>query len=116
MHRVRCGHDESGVFTSRRFKDSDATQSTLAAIQQAIERLKPQGILSVVAYTGHCGGREEAECVREAFSRLPHDRFTIEQIPSSSDTNAPILYVARRYGVATSSQSPSLAPARDKTS
>jgi 16S rRNA C1402 N4-methylase RsmH len=38
--------------------------TTLAALASALELLAPGGLLSVVAYTGHPGGREEAEAVK----------------------------------------------------
>jgi predicted methyltransferase len=37
--------------------------STLAALQSAVEVLRPGGIVTVVLYTGHEGGPEEAEAV-----------------------------------------------------
>lgn len=41
-----------------------ASATTLAALQQALHLLAPGGLLSVMAYTGHPGGREEAEVVK----------------------------------------------------
>ena len=41
-----------------------AAITTLAALQQALLFLAPGGLLSVMAYTGHPGGREEAEAVK----------------------------------------------------
>jgi predicted methyltransferase len=39
------------------------TDSTLAAIRAALELLRPGSVLTVVAYTGHPGGSEEAAAV-----------------------------------------------------
>lgn len=44
--------------------------STLNALQQSVELLRPGGVLSVIAYTGHPGGLEEAERVAEFFAQL----------------------------------------------
>jgi 16S rRNA C1402 N4-methylase RsmH len=40
------------------------TETTLAALAASLKLLAPGGLLSVVAYTGHAGGREEAEAVK----------------------------------------------------
>jgi len=37
--------------------------STLAALEQALALLRPGGVLSILAYRGHPGGREEARAV-----------------------------------------------------
>ncbi|MFO8099554.1 MAG: class I SAM-dependent methyltransferase [Salinibacter sp.] len=38
--------------------------TTLAALPQAVEVIRPGGIITVVLYTGHAGGEEEAEAVQ----------------------------------------------------
>ncbi len=45
------------------------TSTTLAALNTAIEFLAPGGVLTVVVYPGHPGGREEAEAVRSWFQQ-----------------------------------------------
>lgn len=47
------------------------TDSTLAALEAAMELLKPKGALTVVVYPGHGGGDAEAEAVAEWAERLP---------------------------------------------
>jgi predicted methyltransferase len=39
------------------------TESTLTAIRAALRLLRPGGVLTVIAYPGHPGGREEAAAV-----------------------------------------------------
>jgi predicted methyltransferase len=46
------------------------TASTLTAILAALELLRPGGVLTVVAYTGHPGGAEEAEAVGQLLAPL----------------------------------------------
>lgn len=41
-----------------------ASESTLAALEQSLLLLAPGGRVSVLAYTGHPGGREEADSVK----------------------------------------------------
>jgi hypothetical protein len=39
------------------------SDSTLTALRQSLELLRPGGVLSILAYRGHPGGREEALAV-----------------------------------------------------
>lgn len=48
------------------------TECTLAALEQAAALIAPNGLLSVMCYPGHAGGKEEAEAVEALLSRLPH--------------------------------------------
>ena len=41
------------------------TESTLGAVEQSIELLRPGGMMTIVAYVGHSGGLEEAEAVEQ---------------------------------------------------
>ena len=47
------------------------TQTTLAALSQALDHLQPGGLVSLVLYSGHPGGDEEANAVRSHVERLP---------------------------------------------
>ncbi|KAF6564636.1 methyltransferase domain-containing protein [Paenibacillus sp. EKM202P] len=47
------------------------TDSTLVALEAALQLLRPRGILTAVLYPGHAGGREEAEAVLHWASSLP---------------------------------------------
>ncbi|MGG4221258.1 class I SAM-dependent methyltransferase [Paenibacillus jamilae] len=47
------------------------TDSTLVALEAALQLLRPRGILTAVLYPGHAGGREEAEAVLQWASALP---------------------------------------------
>jgi predicted methyltransferase len=49
------------------------TASTRAALDAAVEWLAPGGVLSVVVYPGHAGGREEAAAVHEWLTRRVSD-------------------------------------------
>lgn len=56
---------------------------TVTAITAAIKRLRPQGVLTVIAYVGHAGGLDEAVAVERLLRELPPDEFTI-QLPDAS--------------------------------
>lgn len=70
------------------------TQSadTLAALSGVLADLAPGGVISVVAYRGHCGGGQEAQAVLEWGAGLSGNLYTVQIIksPASSD-KAPLL-------------------------
>ena len=47
------------------------TETTLAALAQAIENIRVSGVVSIVVYPGHTGGAEEACAVEEYAASLP---------------------------------------------
>lgn len=54
--------------------------TTLAALQQSLEWLAPDGLLSVMVYTGHPGGEAETLAVRQWLQALPaHYRYVLAQ-------------------------------------
>lgn len=64
--------------------------TTLAALQVSLTLLAPGGVVSVLAYTGHPGGREEAELLKGWAEVLPRDLFDIVlTVPPSDQGNAP---------------------------
>lgn len=67
-----------------------APLTTLAALEQAREWLAPGGVISVLAYTGHPGGREEAETVKDWAHTLAPDYYKVQiTIPPSQSGTAP---------------------------
>lgn len=50
-------------------------ETTLAALEQSLDLLVPGGLILLVVYTGHPGGREEGRAVDSWASRLPSPRF-----------------------------------------
>lgn len=78
-----------------------ASSTTLAALQASISLLAPGGVISLLAYTGHPGGREEAELVKAWAAGLPQDLFAVSlAVPPSEQGNAPEWLVVRRLGKA----------------
>jgi len=57
-----------------------APASTLPALRQAFELLRPGGLLSVLAYRGHSGGQQEAVAVMELLQQQP-GRLVVEESP-----------------------------------
>jgi SAM-dependent methyltransferase len=57
---------------------SDCTttpETTIPALNAALRLLRPGGVVTVVVYTGHEGGPEEAEAVDAWAADLPQERF-----------------------------------------
>jgi predicted methyltransferase len=71
--------------------------STLKALDSALAQLATPGIISVLAYTGHAGGREEAEVVKEWAAELTEAdyRVTIE-IPERVRNSPPELILVEK--------------------
>lgn len=73
--------------------------TTLAALQSALSLLAPGGLISLLAYTGHPGGREEAELVKAWAGSLPQDLFSVSiTVPPSEGGSAPEWVVVQRLG------------------
>lgn len=54
--------------------------TTMTALQAALDWLDKGGLLTVVAYPGHEGGREEALALEQWMGALPVDRFEAQKI------------------------------------
>jgi predicted methyltransferase len=68
------------------------TPSTLAALQQSVQLLKPGGLLSVLAYRQHPGGAEESQAVQAFLEKS--GELSLEAHPSPG----PVLFIARKKG------------------
>ncbi|MET0025877.1 MAG: class I SAM-dependent methyltransferase [Sedimenticola sp.] len=72
------------------------TEETLPAIEQALDLLKPGGLLSIMAYPGHSGGREETDRVIDLICSLEMKVFSTSVTRSESE-NGPVLLMAIRH-------------------
>lgn len=54
--------------------------TTMTALQAALKWLDTDGLLTVVAYPGHDGGREEALALEQWMAALPVERFEAQKI------------------------------------
>lgn len=71
--------------------------TTLAALQAALALLGPGGVISLLAYTGHPGGRQEAELVKAWAAALPAELFRVTlEVPANGQGTAPEWLVIRR--------------------
>ncbi|XP_048330507.2 tRNA (mnm(5)s(2)U34)-methyltransferase, chloroplastic isoform X2 [Ziziphus jujuba] len=67
------------------------SQTTAEALTVAKEILMPGGLISLVVYVGHPGGREELETVEEFCWKLPVENWTCCKIQMLNRQLAPIL-------------------------
>ena len=67
-------------------------ETTSRAVDIASRLLAPRGIMTIVAYRGHAGGREEADTISKARDAMQQDGFEIELHTSPG----PWLYVIRK--------------------
>lgn len=59
--------------------------TTITALNGATELLKPGGYLSILAYPGHPGGREETEAVKAWANELANQQFEVSIHPPAHD-------------------------------
>ena len=73
-------------------------ESTIPAIQSAIELLRDGGILTVIAYVAHPGGRKEAIAVEEIMTSFvdANSASMLAWPETSMDSKSPRLYAVSR--------------------
>lgn len=80
--------------------------TTTQAIRAALDLLSSTGIVTIVAYPGHPGGREEADAVLALCQSLDGTRFsTTVHKASSPEPSAPFLVTVTPVGQPQSSES-----------
>lgn len=70
--------------------------STVVAISQGARLLRRGGIMTIVAYTGHSGGSQEAAAVREHLRQLCGKEFEVTFPNTLIREGVPQLYVVRK--------------------
>ncbi len=71
-------------------------ESTVAALDVAWKLLRPGGLLSVVAYRGHPGGRPEARAVRRWLGLNPARRVVERTAGGTAGEQEPVLWLVSR--------------------
>ena len=76
------------------------TANSTRAIRAVVERLAPGGILTVLAYTAHAGGHDEANAIGELLQSLDSTEFTFhEERFAPGRTAPPRLFVLRKLRI-----------------
>ncbi len=70
--------------------------STLPAIDIALDSLKLGGLLTVLAYTGHPGGKSEADAVQNKLAKLAPTQFEYHSEPTKPSEDAPVLHLVSK--------------------
>lgn len=71
-----------------------SADTTVAALHAVVPRLAPKGIITLVIYTGHDGGRMEYNAVRNYLSTLPQHDFAVLEYQFINQINNPPLLLA----------------------
>lgn len=94
--RVKAVMFNLGYLPGGEKRRTTGINTTLAALEQARSLLAPGGAISVLAYTGHPGGREEAEAVRRWAAGLSPDQYrAMSTVPDERRSAPEWLLVAR---------------------
>jgi len=80
-------HSDKSITTHR--------ASTLRAVEGAYRLLKPGGMMTVLVYVGHPGGRDEADGVASWIESHAKD-LRVDRIQDASNPQSPILWVIRK--------------------
>lgn len=108
-----AGHEKLGVYIDRPLAAamfnfgwlpgggkslSTHSETSIAALEAASERLGPGGVLTAVCYPGHEAGRAEAEAVEMWAASLPQSRFSVLKYGFANQINRPpyLLAVEKR--------------------
>lgn len=67
------------------------SRTTLTALEKGLELLKRGGIIVLVIYTGHSGGREELDAILEFTSALKADEYNVLRYHFINQENSPEL-------------------------
>ncbi|MBL9176861.1 MAG: class I SAM-dependent methyltransferase [Verrucomicrobiaceae bacterium] len=75
------------------------TETTMIAVREALELLKPAGVLTVVVYPGHEGGADEGRSMAEWAATLDSRRFEVQHLrPVNRAASPPELWVVWKRG------------------
>lgn len=58
------------------------TATTMEAVTQALDWIRPGGLLTIVVYPGHAGGDEESQCIAAWASALPSNTHEVRHVRS----------------------------------
>ena len=72
------------------------TDSTLSALNQSVELLVAGGIITIAAYPGHPGGKEETDQISLWCQQLNPKQYAFQQINSSKKDTAPRLFTIQK--------------------
>jgi len=89
---IRCAVFNLGYLPGSDKTIQTAPSSTIEALNSVVAFLEKPGIISILAYTGHEGGRQEAEAVKNWALQLAKSDYRVTiQIPKTVKNSPPEL-------------------------
>ncbi|MCT4544115.1 MAG: methyltransferase domain-containing protein [Vallitalea sp.] len=72
-------------------------ESTIKSIEQIIDMLESNGLISIISYYGHEGGKEEKDVVELYLGELNNKKYDVITVKyENRKMNAPIIYLVRK--------------------
>ena len=71
-------------------------ETTAAALRKCLPAVRPGGLVSVMAYVGHAGGRREYEAASEVLAALPASEWASSELSLLNRAEAPRLLLGYR--------------------
>ena len=94
---IRCAMFNLGYLPGSDKGLQTTPESTLNALNAALKHLKSSGVISILAYTGHSGGREEAEAIKLWAKALPTANYQVDiNVPARVKNSPPELISIRK--------------------
>jgi len=75
-----------------------STHSSVAAVEAALEVLRPGGMLSMLCYVGHSGGMDEYEAVKNLVEALAPAYWLSSEVRLLNRPTAPVLLLVWKRG------------------
>lgn len=94
MERIAAVMFNLGYLPGEEHATITRADSTLTALQAASTLLRRGGIITIVLYTGHPGGMEEAEAVERWAAELPQEQFQVLQYKFLNQIHHPPYLIA----------------------
>jgi predicted methyltransferase len=69
-------------------------QSTIKAVEKAISKLNSKGMIILVVYTGHEGGKEEKDSIERYVRELDQKKYTVLKYSFLNQINNPPMIIA----------------------
>jgi len=92
VHSIRCAMFNLGYLPGSDKSIQTGALSTIKALNSVITVLETPGIISILAYTGHDGGREETEAIKAWAHDLSKTDYRVTiQIPKLTKNSPPEL-------------------------
>jgi ubiquinone/menaquinone biosynthesis C-methylase UbiE len=99
LHVYLDGHPDAAMFNLGYLPGGDKSlvtrpDTTLAALESVLAALKKGGLVTIVVYIGHPGGKAEYEALQSYTAALPQTTYTVLEYRLLNQANNPPLLLA----------------------